>query len=165
MDYNYATCDTPLPAYSPPKPATPEQLERELKLFRRKKIRQIIKRYVNLLFNMGRNSSWRLMEELAVIGFLKQHSPVSPEITIDDDLNFYIDFQYALWELETHLRDAFALRYIWNRKDREIARQLGCTRRTILRWADLINDRLYDSLRDYFENEEKSLLDILLCRF
>lgn len=165
MSKRYVTYENTLPPYSPPKPATSEQIERELKLFRRKKIQQSINRYINLLFKIGGSSSWDFMEDLALFGFLKQHTPVHTDYKFDEDINFYIDFQYALWELEEQLRIVFALRYIWRMKDREVACHLQCARRTILRKASEINKMLYDSLRDYFIHEEKQLLDILQCRF
>lgn len=163
MVQNQTTIDRRIPPYTPPKPASPQQIERELKLFRRTEIKKSIDRYTRLLGNIGKFSSWDFMEDLAVIGYLKQHYP--PTRKFDDDIIFYIDFQYALWGLETHLRVTFALRYIWTLRDHEIAHHFRCTRRTVVRWAERIADRLYQSLHDYFAHREKELLNILLCRF
>jgi hypothetical protein len=163
MARNQTTADRRISPYTAPKPASPRQIQRELKLFRRKEIKKAIDRYTRLLCSIGKFSSWDFLEDLAVIGYLKQHVPAAPDF--DDDINFYIDFQYALWGLETNLRVTFALRYIWTLRDHEIAHHFHCTRRTILRWTERICEQLYDSLRDYFAHREKELLDILLCRF
>jgi len=152
-----------IPPYSAPQPASPEQVEYELRRYRRQSIRRAIKRYLRILVHIGNFSTWDFLDELAVIGYLKQHSP--HRSTEDDDIIFYIDFQSALWDLDDRLRVAFALRYVWDMTDDEIAHYFRCARRTILRWADRIVDQLYDSLRDYYLHGERELLDILACRF
>ena len=151
------------PEYSPLKPASPLTIDKELRLFRRKSIRRTIKRYLSLLFTLGSSNSWDFMESLAVIGYLKQHTPLRPNF--DEDINFYVDFQAALWELDDTLRATFILRYVWDLTDQDIAAHLRRSRRTVLRWADTIHDHLYNSLRDYFIDDETELLDILNCRF
>ncbi|HUX08253.1 MAG TPA: hypothetical protein VMX35_13175 [Acidobacteriota bacterium] len=144
-------------------PATPEQVRAEMRLFRRKTVKQMIERYLNLLLHIGNPSTWEFLEELAVIGFLRQHHPLRQ--AGDDDIIFYIDFQSALWQLDPRLRVTFALRYIWDMTDDEIAHFLSCARRTVLRIADRLNDQLYELLRDYNAAAERELEDILMCRF
>ena len=154
---------TEVTAYAALAQATPEQVRSEMRLFRRKAVKRMIERYLNLLLHIGNPSSWEYLEEVAVVGFLQQHQPLRQ--AGDDDIIFYIDFQSALWQLDPRLRVTFALRYIWDMTDAEIAHFLRCARRTVLRIADRLNDQLYELLRDYFAGEERELEDILMCRF
>ena len=147
-----------------PEPATPEQFRAEMRRFRRKAVRRMIERYLDLLLHIGNPSTWEYLEDLSVIGFLRQHHPLRRGGN-DDDIIFYIDFQYALWELEPRTRVTFALRYIWDMNDSEIAAYLRCARRTVLRIADRLTDAIYERLRDYCAREERELADILHCRF
>jgi len=152
--------------YTPPKPATPEQMRAELRLFRRKAVKRLIGRYLRILAHIGNPSSWEFLDDLAVVGYLRQHTPISQSRKdSDDDIIFYIDFQYALWGFAPRLRVTFALRYIWDMTDTEIARFLRCARRTVLRLAERLTDSLYESLHDYVAAEEQELRDILLCKF
>jgi DNA-directed RNA polymerase specialized sigma subunit len=155
--------ETRLEPYSPPQPATEAQIKAEMRLFRRKAVRRLTERYLKLLLKIGNPSSWEFLEDLAVVGFLRQHRP--PRRSCDDDIIFYIDFQSALWQLDPRLRVTFALRYIWDMTDDEIAHFLSCARRTVLRLADRLNDQLYALLRDYYITRERELMDILMCRF
>lgn len=138
-------------------------IQSELRYYRRQSVKRAIKRYLRILKHIGNPNSWDFLEELSVIGYLKQNIPINA--AKDDDIIFYIDFQSALWSMEANLRVTFALRYIWRMVDDEIAVFHKCTRRTILRWMDRIVDCLYEEMRDYFARGERELLDILECRF
>jgi DNA-directed RNA polymerase specialized sigma subunit len=149
--------------YAPLQPASEEVVRAEMRVFRRKAVRRLIERYLKLVLKIGNASSWEYIDDLAVIGFLKQHNP--PKLAGDDDIIFYVDFQSALWRLDPRLRVTFALRYIWDLTDDEIAHYLSCARRTVLRIAERLNDQLYEGLRDYCIKGERELMEILMCRF